>query len=171
MGYVPCTWPVHQKTRWRPFQISAKQIPKLWCLSQIAKQFEVFAQVWSICLVFKWLGLFDIQMAFENQTIWHPTAFRPFEYQTSSQFRFPLYMLDKIASTVAAQNLNTFRVRMKDLSFEWFGLRATIPKWNKNARIWNGRKICGSHFWFMLECRNLLSILLDHFNVVESAPT
>ena len=27
------------------------------------------------------VGLFGIQMAFENQTIWHPTSFPPFEFQ------------------------------------------------------------------------------------------
>ena len=37
------------------------------------------------------VGLSGIQMAFENQTIWHLTSFRPFEYQTSSVFRSPLY--------------------------------------------------------------------------------
>ena len=32
------------------------------------------------------LGLSGIQVAFENQTIWHSTSFRPFEYQTSSVY-------------------------------------------------------------------------------------
>ena len=36
-------------------------------------------------------GLSGLQMAFKNQTILHPTSFRPFEYQTSSVFRSPLY--------------------------------------------------------------------------------
>ena len=29
------------------------------------------------------VGLSGIQMAFENHTVWHPTSFKPFEYQTS----------------------------------------------------------------------------------------
>ena len=33
------------------------------------------------------VGLSSIQMAFENQTIWHPTSFWPFKYQSSSSFR------------------------------------------------------------------------------------
>ena len=37
------------------------------------------------------VGLSGIQMAFENQTIWHPTSFRPFEHQASLVFRSPLY--------------------------------------------------------------------------------
>ena len=40
------------------------------------------------------IGLFGIQMAFENHTILHPTSFQPFEYQTSLVFRSPLYMLN-----------------------------------------------------------------------------
>ena len=32
----------------------------------------------------------DVQMAFENWTIWDPTSFRPSEYQTSSVFRSPV---------------------------------------------------------------------------------
>ena len=40
------------------------------------------------CFLMCWSG---IQMAFENQTIWQPTSFPPFEYQTSLVFRFPLY--------------------------------------------------------------------------------
>ena len=38
------------------------------------------------------VGLYGIQMAFKNQTMWHPTSFPPFEYQTSSVFRSPLYL-------------------------------------------------------------------------------
>ena len=34
-----------------------------------------------------------IQMAFENQTIWHPTSFRPLKNQTSLVFRSPVYCL------------------------------------------------------------------------------
>ena len=30
----------------------------------------------------------SIQMAFKTQTIWHPTPFQPFEYQTSLVFRY-----------------------------------------------------------------------------------
>ena len=37
------------------------------------------------------VGLSGIQMTFKNQTIWHPTSFWPFKYQTSSVFRYPLY--------------------------------------------------------------------------------
>ena len=36
------------------------------------------------------VGLSSTQMAFKNQTIWHLTSFRPFDYQTSSVFRSPL---------------------------------------------------------------------------------
>ena len=36
-----------------------------------------------------WLSGF--QMAFEYWTIWHPTAFQPLEYRTSSVLRSPLY--------------------------------------------------------------------------------
>ena len=32
-------------------------------------------------------------MAFQNQTVWHPTTFRPFEYQTSLVFSSPLYTI------------------------------------------------------------------------------
>ena len=39
-------------------------------------------------------GLSGIQMAFENKTIWHLTKFQPFEYPTSSVFRFPLYIFN-----------------------------------------------------------------------------
>ena len=38
------------------------------------------------------VGLSGIQMAFEYQTIWHPTSYWPFEYQTSSVFRSLLYL-------------------------------------------------------------------------------
>ena len=37
------------------------------------------------------MGLSGIQMAFENQTIWHPPSFLPFKYRTSSVFRSPLF--------------------------------------------------------------------------------
>ena len=30
----------------------------------------------------KMVGLSGIQMAIKNRTIWHPTSFQPFEYQT-----------------------------------------------------------------------------------------
>ena len=38
------------------------------------------------------IALSSIQMAFQNQTIWHSTSFWPFEYQTSLVFRSPLYL-------------------------------------------------------------------------------
>ena len=38
----------------------------------------------------KYIRKQDFQMAFENQTIWHPTSFRPLEYQTFFVFRSPL---------------------------------------------------------------------------------
>ena len=38
-----------------------------------------------------------IQMAFKNYTIWHPNSFQPFEYQTSSLFKSPLYFIAKIS--------------------------------------------------------------------------
>ena len=34
-------------------------------------------------------GLSCTQMAFENQTIWHPTSFQPFKYQTSLGIQIP----------------------------------------------------------------------------------
>ena len=39
---------------------------------------------------FQMVGLSGIQMAFENQTILHPTSFQPFKFQTSLEFRSPL---------------------------------------------------------------------------------
>ena len=59
------TGPVHKKTRWRPFVRTP---------------------------VFKCFGLSGIQMALKTQTIWHLASFQPFEHQTSSVFRSPLYM-------------------------------------------------------------------------------
>ena len=55
------TGPVHKKTRWRP--LSGIQMA----------------------------GIPGIQMALEYWTIWCPTSFGPFEYQTSLVFRSPLY--------------------------------------------------------------------------------
>ena len=42
------------------------------------------------------VGLSCIQMAFGYQTIWHPTSFWPFKYQTSLVFRSPLYFIRKV---------------------------------------------------------------------------
>ena len=68
MGYVPCT------------------VMTILILDQYIKKHDGFH-----LSGIKMVGLSSIQMAFENQTIWHPTYFRPFEYQTSSIFRSPLY--------------------------------------------------------------------------------
>ena len=38
------------------------------------------------------VGLSGIQMLFDYRTIWHPTSFRPFEYQTILVFRSPMYL-------------------------------------------------------------------------------
>ena len=60
--------------------------PTIWILDQyIRKQNGV--NLSGILIV----GLSGIQMAFQNQTIWHPTSFRPFKIQTNSVFRSPLY--------------------------------------------------------------------------------
>ena len=44
------------------------------------------------------VGLSSIQLAFKKWTIWHPTSFQPFEYQTSLVFRSPLCYLVKDAA-------------------------------------------------------------------------
>ena len=41
------------------------------------------------------VGLSGIQMAFENQTIWHPTSFWPFEYQTIVWYSDPHCLLSR----------------------------------------------------------------------------
>ena len=38
---------------------------------------------------FQMVRLSGIKIIFKNRTIWHPTTFQPFEYQTSSVFRSP----------------------------------------------------------------------------------
>ena len=71
MGYVPCT------------------VMTILILDQYIKKHDGFH-----LSGIKMVGLSSIQMAFENQTIWHPTYFRPFEYQTSSVFKSHCIMFD-----------------------------------------------------------------------------
>ena len=70
MGYVLCTRPT------------------IWISDQCTRKQDV-VHLSGIQMV----RLSGIQNAFENQTIWHTTSFQPFEYQTSSVIRSPLYSL------------------------------------------------------------------------------
>ena len=54
------------------------------------------------------VGLCGIQMAFENQIIWHPTSFRPLKYQTSLVFRSPLFVCKLLASFQKLVHLQIF---------------------------------------------------------------
>ena len=52
------------------------------------------------------IHLSGIQMAFQNQTIWHQNSFRPFEYWISSVFRSPLYDLHYKSSSKTVNHIS-----------------------------------------------------------------
>ena len=55
----------------------------------------------SIRLAIKWLGCLVFKL--HLNTIWHPTSFWPFKYQSSLVFRSPLSNLLKLCSTLLGQ--------------------------------------------------------------------
>ena len=77
MGYILCTRPT------------------IWIMDQyIRKQDGVHLSG------IQMFELFGIQMGSKNQTIWHLTSYGPFDYQTSSVFRSPLYKFYNITCTI-----------------------------------------------------------------------
>ena len=87
------------------------------------------------------VGLSGIQMSFENQTIWHPTSFRPFEYCPSLVFRSPLYVLYKFyglhlgqESKRAHNNINKSSFTRRVLSIQQY-LKYKFPETGLNRLV------------------------------------
>ena len=59
----------------------------------------------------------NIQMAFRNQTIWHPTSFRPFKYQTSLVFRSPLWSCSHMTNWTCSNSSFGFERHLISMKF------------------------------------------------------
>ena len=76
-----------------------------------------------------------------GQTIWHPTSFRPFEYQTSSVFRSPLYYIMFCFSFSSARQNNDF---ILTLTTRWIDQTSTKSNFRRqnfepDTFAWNAK--------------------------------
>ena len=91
------------------------------------------------------VGLYSIQMAFENQTIWHPTSFRLFENQTRSVFKSPMYVSglnEKGPNNIWNLNFKKFCIQMFPV-FKWLVFRS--PRFIK-CQYSDESRYCASGF-------------------------